>query len=81
MLHSHASVVLLDYTETTLCRPFPLSLTNPPGALSPPLSLQVLGRQDMRNIIRLQLAYMEPHTKMRIHQDAGGYALQVMGMG
>ncbi len=33
----------------------------------------MLGEAALPNILRLQLAYMPPHTRIRVHQDQGGY--------
>lgn len=34
----------------------------------------MLGEADLSKIIRLQLAYMAPHTQIKIHRDQGRYA-------
>lgn len=37
--------------------------------------MQILGPQDVHNIVRLQLARMAPSTSdIKVHQDSGGYA-------
>lgn len=37
------------------------------------LCLQVLGKEDMNKIMRLQLARILPGSFIRIHRDQGGY--------
>jgi hypothetical protein len=40
-------------------------------------AVQILGRSDINNIVRLQLARMAPGTSdIKIHQDMGGYAIK-----
>lgn len=39
-----------------------------------PILAEILGEDDTRNIIRLQLARMKPEVEIKMHQDAGGYA-------
>lgn len=38
---------------------------------------QIIGPGQLNNIVRLQLAYMPPHTsRINVHRDMGGYALK-----
>lgn len=51
--------------------PFPSPLTHPAPVPATPRSLQIIGEQDMANIIRMQLAWMAPHTQVGRHAAYG----------
>ena len=36
--------------------------------------MQLLGSEDLGNIMRLQFALMGPHSKIKRHVDSGGYS-------
>lgn len=42
------------------------------GYVTPPT--QIVGKEDVSKVVRLQFARMKPGTQIKPHQDMGGYA-------